>query len=673
MNRTSVWAVFSIGAAAIAWIAAGYGPAHPLALTMTLAIFAFFALGAIELARFGQATGTLQRALGELPEDLPQLGDWLARLHPSLQNPVRLRIEGERSALPGPALTPYLVGLLVLLGMLGTFLGMVVTLNGTVTALESTTDLQAIRSSLAAPVKGLGLAFGTSVAGVAASAMLGLASALCRRERLLAAQMLDSRIATTLRHFSLGYSLAQQRQQALQALQQQAQAMPALVQQAQAMPALVQQLQALAQQMDRQQQALHERLLASQDSLQRGTEAAFTQLAASVDRTLQRSLAEGARLAGAAIEPAVASTMQALAQEAVALHGRLDEHATQLRALVAQETTDLHARVGQATHELHARIGDTVQQQLADLHQGFGRTIAELTQQWRDTLATHEQRSAEQAAALQATLAAQDQQRVAAFTGTLDHIAGSLQREWQQAGAQTLAQQQQICQTLQDTAGEIAAQTEAQARSTIAEIARLTAAATDAPRAAAEVIGQMREQFSQSLARDNALLDERQRMMAALAELLQSAQQSAAGQRSAIEAMASASSSAIERLVTGSQRTLDDSAAQFGSQLQAERERLDSVAAQVGAGAVEIASLGEAFGLAVQQFGESNTQLLAQLQRVETALSQSMARSDEQLAYYVAQAREIVDLSLGAQKQILDDLQRLARRAEVGTEAGAEA
>ena len=47
----------------------------------------------------------------------------------------------KRQALPGPGITPYLVGLLVLLGMLGTFLGMVVTLNGAVLALESTTDL----------------------------------------------------------------------------------------------------------------------------------------------------------------------------------------------------------------------------------------------------------------------------------------------------------------------------------------------------------------------------------------------------------------------------------------------------------------------------------------------------------------------------------------------------
>jgi len=77
---------------------------------------------------------------------------------------------------------------------------------------------------------------------------------------------------------------------------------------------------------------------------------------------------------------------------------------------------------------------------------------------------------------------------------------------------------------------------------------------------------------------------------------------------------------------------------------------------------VEVASLGEAFGLAVQRFGESNEQLVAQLQRIEAALSKSTVRSDEQLAYYVAQARELIDLSLLSQKQIVDDVQRLAHR-----------
>jgi hypothetical protein len=49
---------------------------------------------------------------------------------------------------------------------------------------------------------------------------------------------------------------------------------------------------------------------------------------------------------------------------------------------------------------------------------------------------------------------------------------------------------------------------------------------------------------------------------------------------------------------------------------------------------------------------------MTQLQRIEQALGKSMTRSDEQLAYYVAQAREIIDLSIGSQKDVLDALQR---------------
>jgi biopolymer transport protein ExbB/TolQ len=63
-----------------------------------------------------------------------------------------------------------------MLGLLGTFVGMVDTFQGAVFALEGSTELQAIREGLAAPINGLSLAFGTSFAGVAASAMLGLSS-----------------------------------------------------------------------------------------------------------------------------------------------------------------------------------------------------------------------------------------------------------------------------------------------------------------------------------------------------------------------------------------------------------------------------------------------------------------------------------------------------------------
>ena len=81
--------------------------------------------------------------------------------------------------------------------------------------------------------------------------------------------------------------------------------------------------------------------------------------------------------------------------------------------------------------------------------------------------------------------------------------------------------------------------------------------------------------------------------------------------------------------------------------------------ASASASALEIASLGDAFAAAVDAFGANNTQMAERLQTIERALEKSLLRSDEQLAYYVAQAREVVDLSLLAQRQIVDDLRQL--------------
>jgi hypothetical protein len=60
----------------------------------------------------------------------------------------------------------------------------------------------------------------------------------------------------------------------------------------------------------------------------------------------------------------------------------------------------------------------------------------------------------------------------------------------------------------------------------------------------------------------------------------------------------------------------------------------------------------------VRNFSETNEKLMANLQRIEQAIEKSMTRSDEQLAYYVAQAREMIDLSIGSQKDVLEALQQ---------------
>ena len=69
--------------------------------------------------------------------------------------------------------------------------------------------------------------------------------------------------------------------------------------------------------------------------------------------------------------------------------------------------------------------------------------------------------------------------------------------------------------------------------------------------------------------------------------------------------------------------------------------------------------MSEAFGFAVRSFADANDKLIGNLQRIEGAMDKSMLRSDDQLAYYVAQAREIIDLSISSQKQVFDELRQL--------------
>jgi hypothetical protein len=696
MSRYLNMLVFLAGLAAVCWIGAGYVSSNPLALAVTMLIGACYVAGAVELQRYSQATATLARAVMGLSDTPRSLGGWLEPLHPSLRNAVRLRVEGERVALPGPALTPYLVGLLVLLGMLGTLLGMVATLRGTGMALESSTDLEAIRASLAAPVKGLGFAFGTSIAGVASSAMLGLLSALCRRERIGAGQLLDVKIASPLRI----YSQTHQREETFRLLQQQAEVMPTLVDRLQTMMATI----------ERQSLALNERQIASQDAFHGKTEAAYTRLAANVEQSLKSSVADSARAASAALKPVMEATMAGLARETAGLHDTVTQAVQrQLDGLsagfeasttsvaniwneaLARQQRSNEALAGHLRGSLE-RFTETFEQRSAGLLDGVSArldvTAGSISGAWAEalarqeqsgeTLAAHHQQAlvaaastfeqhaaallrtvGESHAQLQTELGSRDQQRLAAWTETLGSMAATLSREWEQAGTRSASRQQEICDTLAHTARDISVQTQAHASHTIAEISQLVQAASEAPKAAAEVVAELRQKLSESMARDTAMLEERSRLLATVETLLDAVNHASTEQRTVVDALVTTTADLLERVGT-----------QFADKVELETGKLGTVAAQVTGSAVEVASLGDAFGAAVQVFGESNDKLVAHLQRIETALDKSLVRSDEQLAYYVAQAREVIDLSMLSQKQIVEDLLRLAgKRASAGVEA----
>lgn len=688
--------LFLIGLLAVCWIGAGYVHSNPLGTAVAGLIGACYLAGALELFRYRQATASLQRAVSGLSTPPERLADWLQQLDPGLRHPVRLRIEGERVALPAPTLTPYLVGLLVLLGMLGTLLGMMATLKGTGMALGGGADLQALRGSLAAPVKGLGFAFGTSIAGVASSAMLGLLSALSRAERLRQVQLLDLRIAGPLR----AYSQAHRRDESFRLQQQQSETLPALVDRLQAMMTAI----------EAQQLAASERQRTSQDAFHAATETVYTRLAQSVHDTLRSSVVESARAAGAALEPVMTSAMAALGRETTALHDtvsqatqrQLDSLASgfaQHTAAVAGHWNDALAQQRQANQAVTqaldaslARFATTFEQRSAQLLEGMASRIdaavAEAARGWGDALAQQQATNASlverqqqallavgagfetQAAslvsavsqsheALQATLEQRDDERLAAWGASLEAIAARASQQWERTGEQLSARQQAVCDALAHSAEAISASTRSHASETIAEMSRLVEAASEAPRAAAEVGAEMRQKLSDSMVRDTAMLEERSHLLGTLETLLDAVNHASTEQRSAVDALVSTSAELLERI-----------GSRFNDQVDAQAERLGAMSAQVAAGAAEVASLGEAFGAGVASFGQSNDALMERLQQIAAALDASLARSDEQLAYYVAQAKEVIDLSMASQQQIVEDLRRVANdRSERGAEA----
>lgn len=710
MNRIFFAAAFAIGLMTVTWVGLGFVGSSWMALVMTAVIAGVYLLGAFELKQFRAATASLAAALADIAQPLPEIGVWLVGVHPSLKNAVRLRIEGERVGLPGPALTPYLVGLLVMLGMLGTFLGMVVTFKGAVFALEGSTDLHAIRSALAAPIKGLGLAFGTSVAGVAASAMLGLLSTISRRERVDVARQLDSCIATVFRPLSL----AHQRQETFKALQVQAHALPDVVDK----------LQAMMEGIERRSQQLNEQLLGSQAQFHHEVGIAYTGLADTVGQSLKDSLTASARVAGESLKPVVEAAMTEIAQESKRLHERVGDAAqTQLNGLANafSATARTVSETWTTALQTHARTSE-------NQVQGLDRALATFTDSFEQRASALLSTVNEAASRSQSDQASADRQRLATWTQALEAMAATLQSEWQSVGAQTLAQQQAVCETLEKTAGDIneragrhasqtlgdmmrlLAQSEELTRARIdseaqwikqhgdrmdqlasvwrtelgalrddeatrgnaaverlgtlqaamathlatlgaaleAPMTRLMQTAAEVPQAAAGVMAQLRQEMSRLTERDNLALEERTAVMGKINALLQTINQSSGEQRAAIESLAASAAAVMDR-----------ASQQFTDTLGAQTGRSAEVTAQVVSSAVELASLGESFNQGVQLFNASNEKLMESLQRMEGTMNQSMARSDEQLAYYVAQAREVIDLSITSQQGIVEDLRQL--------------
>ncbi|MEP6390658.1 MAG: hypothetical protein ABJ056_12110 [Halioglobus sp.] len=627
INRITFYVIFLLGVCAIIWMGLSFIGTDLLALTVTGAIAAVYVLGFVELFKYRQATATLTDALAELPSSRIDgdvaLADWIASLHSSLRNSVSLRIQGERAGLPSPIFTPYLVGLLVMLGLLGTFVGMVETLGGAVAALEGTTELEAIRNGLAAPIRGLGLAFGTSVAGVATSAMLGLNSTLCRRDRMLATRELDSVVATVFREFTLNHN----RQEAYNALEAQAQALPDVAQR----------LEQLATGLEQMGDRLSAALVDNQKQFHASATTVFSELAGSVQNSLQQSLEAGGRLAGESITPVVAGAMATINERFEASNSAMMDNFDK----ASQEWID------------RQESGD--QQRLA---------------QWTDTLRDNQQKTTDDlsaaAEAFSRLLGSSEelvQARIASESGWLDNqsrlmtdLTTALRSELDGIRQAESQREAAVVERMANLEGTVAKHVASLGRELEEPMTRLIATASETPRAAAEVIGELRKEISSNIERDNKMLAERQQIMSDLGTLF-----------SAQDLALKAQQDSMNTLVSSSSDMLQEIGARFSEKVTQEVGNISGATAEFAGSATEMASLSEAFSLAVELFNDSNRSLVDQLASIEASLDKSGSRSDEQMGYYVAQAREIIDHSMQSQREIIEQMRKLGQQKDLFT------
>jgi hypothetical protein len=667
---------FALGLLALAWVGASFIGTNGLALAMTVLITAVYAAGAWELRQFRRTTGSLRQALEQADQTPASLPTWLEQVPAGLRNTVRLRIEGERVGLPGPSLAPYLVGLLVMLGMLGTFLGMVVTFKGAVFALQGSTDLNAIRGALAEPIRGLGLSFGTSVAGVAASAMLGLMSALARRERLDAARLLDNRVAGSLQPFSL----AHHRQETLRAMQEQIRTLPEV---AQALQGVMERIEKRSEQLDAQ-------LLERHGRLHEEVTNAYADLARQVAATLRETVDANARVTGEVVRPIVGDAMAQVALEAQRTQQRLAEAAKEQTAALQAGVAQV---IGQA-RELQQRVGDAAQVQAEALTATFtaservraeaescwlqqhGERMDRLAQLWRTELGALRTQEDERVAMWRtelATLRAQESERGEAAVQRLGGLeTAALQRlESLEVSAVQRLESLEVSavQRLGELEAAVAKHLATLGAALEAPITRLLQTASEVPQAAAGVITQLREEMGRINARDNLALQERTLLLERLGTLVGSLEQASGDQRSAIEAMVASASSVLEQTHARFSQALQAQAEQSAQALATQAEQSVQAGVQATASAVELAAVADSFGESVRLFQASHDKLTDTLQRVEASLQKSTARSDEQLAYYVAQAREVIDLSIASQQGLVDSLRQLQGKGRTAAAA----
>jgi hypothetical protein len=508
-------------------------------------------------------------------------------------------------------------------------------------------------------MKGLSLAFGTSVAGVAASALLGLMSTLCRRDRIMETRRLDTRIAAEFKEFSLPH----QQQDTFVALQYQTKALPELADK----------ISSVVDKLDR----LGDRLAENQEHFHSTVKAVYTDFSAEMDKSYRESLKDSIQLAAEAMKPMLRvaiseittetntlhqQTMRATTEEMKALSGSFMSASREVAGAwqsgletqreAAEALVDKMGRAFESFKEhfehMAASLLFSVEREMRDSMDQQKNLDEERLRLWTDSLAQSQKETSSHLTDIFSehgnitdvlkTAVFELKNNIETFSDQIHRAAGDLLKSSEdliqnrmKTEAEWTEQQRDSLQTLTtELKSELATLREDEAR-------RIQSAAE----------------------RDHQMLESRLGMVKELEALSRTLTETVKKQNEG-----------IEQVVQSAEQMFVEVSNRFSENVSKETSHFVDVADRFAVSAVEMAGLGDSFGTAVGTFIQSNNTLVENLEGIEAALEKTTSRSDDQLAYYVAQAREIIDQCMLSQKEFFEQVHQLRPENDTGLEDG---
>jgi hypothetical protein len=648
-------------------------------------------VGVIELARRVGRTAGLSRELAALP-DAPREED-VERASPELRALLRARLEQVPPPAQPESITAYLVGLMVMLGLLGTLLGLFETLGGAGHALTASPNVETLRRGLSAPMQGLTRSFGCSAAGVAASAMLGLASVLVRRREVALAGAVQRYAAGALR------SLSPLRRQ-LMALEQ-------LAAQGAALPEAALALGAVGGRIDALSERWESTLVASAKAQEEVIRGSFAGLRERVEAAAQAAAKSLESQLAPVLRSSVESTERAARDHLTALRRSLAEDLAKRGEAEAAQT----ARSAEALTALADRLAGSLRAQSEAAQAGFARLFDALEardQQHRDTLTRERSEAAAHVAALgdaaralleqldseakarreeasrllgelAGKLDSASRERAAQSQGELEVIASLGERMAHAADARE-AQRGEAFAQLAARVGEIASATRSEEE---ARLARLDALATRIGSDLGQLSGSMTKQLETRLEAETRATARASEAMALVEQSARTLEEALREQRGRLDGLLDASAAQLSALGEKAQSGAATALARITEVASEQGERFASLSAQIAAAqtaqtqglAGELTAhaerltghlAGQATKLTEELSGQA-AKLTGELGSQATKLTTELGARTDQLITQLASQAETLTLTLGSQVETLT--QAFGERAAALTDA----